>query len=103
MEIAVSMGAIVKQQEFLGYIQQKNAALKFANNNYVLCLDADEALDDELVNSIMQAKRNFTAPAYCFNRCTNYAGILQNMAAGTQIKKPACLITFCTMGWYKPP
>lgn len=74
VEIATSMGAIVKQQKFLGYIQQKNAALELASNNYVLCLDADEALDENLVNSILLVKNNFSAKAYNFNRCTSYCG-----------------------------
>lgn len=74
VEIANSMGAIVKQQQFLDYIKQKNAALAFANNNYVLCLDADEALDDNLANAILDAKVNFSATAYSFNRYTCYCG-----------------------------
>ena len=74
VEIASKMGAIIKQQKFLGYIQQKNAALELDENNYVLCLDADEALDEDLVQSILSVKENFTAKAYNFNRCTNYCG-----------------------------
>ncbi len=74
VEISKNKGAIVKQQKFLGYIQQKNAALSFASNDYVLCLDADEALEENLINSILHAKRTFSADAYYFNRCTNYCG-----------------------------
>jgi glycosyltransferase involved in cell wall biosynthesis len=74
VEIASKMGAIVKQQPFLGYIQQKNAALEYASNNYVLCLDADEALDEKLALSIKSVKNNFSAKAYNFNRCTSYCG-----------------------------
>jgi len=74
VEIAKQKGAIVKQQIFLGHIQQKNAALDFASYNYILCLDADEALDNQLIQSIAQAKMNFSAQAYYFNRCTNYCG-----------------------------
>ncbi len=72
--IARSMGAIVTQQAFTGYIQQKNAALKLAGNDYVLCLDADETVHEELVHAILNTKRNFTATAYQFNRCTCYCG-----------------------------
>jgi glycosyltransferase involved in cell wall biosynthesis len=74
VEIALSMGAIVKQQKFSGYINQKNMALEFASNNYVLCLDADEALDEKLVNAILNAKINFKAKAYNFNRSACYCG-----------------------------
>ena len=74
VEIASKMGAIVKQQHFLGYIQQKNAALELASNHYVLCLDADEALDENLAFSICSIKKDLTAKAYSFNRCTSYCG-----------------------------
>jgi len=74
VEISKNKGAIVRQQKFLGHIQQKNAALSLASNNYVLCLDADETLGERLINSILEAKINFSANAYFFNRCTNYCG-----------------------------
>ncbi|HTE11346.1 MAG TPA: glycosyltransferase family 2 protein, partial [Chitinophagaceae bacterium] len=74
VEIAKSRGALVKQGYFLGYIQQKNSAISFASNNYILSLDADEALDEALINSILEVKLNFAADAYSMNRCTNYCG-----------------------------
>lgn len=74
VEIANSKGAIVKQQDFLGFIQQKNAALALASHDYVLCLDADEAIEENLSKSIQQVKKNFTADAYSINRCTSYCG-----------------------------
>ena len=43
---------------FEGHIQQKNYALQQATHNYVLSLDADEALSDELRHSILQQKNN---------------------------------------------
>ncbi len=45
ISIAESKGAIVKQEVFQGYIQQINRAAELASYNYVLSLDADEALD----------------------------------------------------------
>jgi glycosyltransferase involved in cell wall biosynthesis len=72
--IAKSMGAIVHQEKFRGYIEQKNLALKLSSHHYVLCLDADEALDDVLVNSISESKIKMYAKAYSMNRCTNYCG-----------------------------
>jgi len=74
VEIARSKGAIVKQRYFSGYIQQKNSAISLASNDYVLSLDADEALDETLANSILDEKANFPANAYSMNRCTNYCG-----------------------------
>ena len=74
VEIAQTKGAYVKQGFFMGYIQQKNAANALAAHDYILSLDADEALDENLANAILQAKKNFTADAYSMNRCTNYCG-----------------------------
>ncbi|MEO5592929.1 MAG: glycosyltransferase family 2 protein [Chitinophagaceae bacterium] len=74
VEIARSKGANVKQGYFLGYIQQKNSAISLASNDYILSLDADEALDENLVNCILDEKKNFAADAYYMSRCTNYCG-----------------------------
>ena len=74
VEIARARGAIVRQEKFRGYIEQKNRALQLSSNNFVLSLDADEALDQELVNSILNAKKNFGVKAYKMNRCANYCG-----------------------------
>lgn len=60
------------KQSFLGYIEQKNFALDQTSFEYVLSLDADEALSPELLLSIKEAKRNFKNNAYSFNRLTNY-------------------------------
>lgn len=74
VEIARQKGAIVKQQKFVGHIEQKNDALSIASNHYILSLDADEALDETLIRSILQAKSEFAYPAYTMNRCANYCG-----------------------------
>ena len=73
-EIAESKGAVVKLQPFLGYVEQKNMALDVATYDYVLSLDADEALDATLQTSILEAKTNFNFKGYSMNRCTNYCG-----------------------------
>lgn len=63
------------KQKFLGYIEQKNYALEHCKNTYVLCLDADECLSLELIQSIKQAKQNgFKYDSYTMNRCSNYCG-----------------------------
>jgi glycosyltransferase involved in cell wall biosynthesis len=72
--IAESMGATVKQESFKGFIQMKNRAIQLAGNDYILSLDADEALDPVLEDSIRNVKENFTTQAYRMNRCTNYCG-----------------------------
>lgn len=66
--VARSVGAVVHQQTFHGYKEQKNVALQFASYNYVLSIDADEALSVELINSILIAKESFTCSAYTMNR-----------------------------------
>jgi glycosyltransferase involved in cell wall biosynthesis len=62
------------QHAFDGHIQQKNRALQLAETEWVLSLDADEALTDELSDSILKVKQNPSGEAYAFNRLTNYCG-----------------------------
>jgi glycosyltransferase involved in cell wall biosynthesis len=59
---------------FQGHVQQKNYALKLASSEYVLSLDADEALSSELKDSLLTAKKQVTLDAYSLNRLTNYCG-----------------------------
>lgn len=74
VSIAKHKGAIVKQESFLGYKEQKNKALLLATYDYVLSLDADEALSPELIYSILEAKKKFKQSAYYMNRYNNYCG-----------------------------
>lgn len=74
VEIATEKGAIVKQELFIGYKEQKNLALKFVSHNYVLSLDADEALSPELSDSIKKEKKNFRYRSYSMNRSNFYCG-----------------------------
>ncbi|MDP9042872.1 MAG: glycosyltransferase family 2 protein [Bacteroidota bacterium] len=72
--IAESKGAIVSQEVFKDFIQKKNKAVELASYDFVLSLDADEALDPLLSDSISYVKKTGTARAYRMNRCTNYCG-----------------------------
>lgn len=74
IEIAKGKGAVVHQQYFQGYGTQKNAGLQLCGNDLVLSLDADEALNDMLVQEILTVKKSSTHDAYIMNRCTNYCG-----------------------------
>jgi glycosyltransferase involved in cell wall biosynthesis len=74
VEIAKENGASVYQEKFRGYIAQKNLAMQFAKHDYILSLDADEALDEVLSNSILAEKRTLRHRAYKMNRCTNFCG-----------------------------
>jgi glycosyltransferase involved in cell wall biosynthesis len=75
VEVAKELGAIVHQQAFTGYGAQKNAATALATHDYILFLDADELLSEELLASIRQEKeKGFTADGYTMNRLSNYCG-----------------------------
>jgi len=74
VDIAVALGAEVKRLRFEGYIKQKNKAIDLATNNYVLLLDADEAVSAELAMNILKAKENFIYKAYCMKRCSIFRG-----------------------------
>lgn len=73
-EIAISKGARVVKQKFLGHIEQKNFAITQAKYPYILSLDADEAPSDELKKSIIEAKTNWNYDGYKMNRLSNYCG-----------------------------
>lgn len=62
------------QHAFDGHIEQKNRAVTHASNPHVLSLDADEALDDTLRESIRRVKNDFSKQGYYMNRLTNYCG-----------------------------
>lgn len=72
--IALHHGARFIQHPFEGHIQQKNYALEQASGDWILSLDADEALDDTLRNSIIAFKNNPTGSGCSMNRLTNYCG-----------------------------
>jgi len=73
-DICKSKGVDFIQHPFDGHIEQKNYALSCASNDYVLSLDADEALSEELIQSIQAAKQDWTEDGYSVNRLTNYCG-----------------------------
>jgi len=73
-EICRRKGARFIKNPFEGHIEQKNYAMLSASHDYILSLDADEALSEELTNSIKNAKSNWDYDGYSFNRLTNYCG-----------------------------
>lgn len=52
VSLAQNAGAKVYQHEYVGDGPQKNLALPYASNDWVISLDADERLSDELVSEI---------------------------------------------------
>lgn len=73
-EICRELGVRFEQHAFDGHIQQKNRAMRMAQYDHVLSLDADEALDDTLQQEVVRAKKDWQGKAYKFNRLTNYCG-----------------------------
>jgi len=72
--IAESLGASVIQHCFEGYGEQKHFAIKQAKYDWVLNIDADEALSPELEKSFLELKKGPQCDAYKFNILTNYCG-----------------------------
>jgi glycosyltransferase involved in cell wall biosynthesis len=62
------------EHPFEGHIQQKNYAITQASSPFILSLDADEALDETLKQSILEVKNNWQVDGYSMNRLTNYCG-----------------------------
>jgi glycosyltransferase involved in cell wall biosynthesis len=62
------------KHEFEGYRDQKNHALQHATYKNIISLDADEALSDELRESILAIKDKWKYDGYFFNRRSNYCG-----------------------------
>ena len=67
-------GANFSFHAFEGHIEQKNYALTLAKNDFVLSLDADEALSEELKDSILEVKKSGDFDGFTMNRLNNYCG-----------------------------
>ncbi|MFI5156710.1 MAG: glycosyltransferase family 2 protein [Chitinophagales bacterium] len=72
--ICQEFGTRFIEQKFLGYIEQKNFALDQATHDFVLSLDADEAVSGELAASINKIKEQTNVDGYRMNRLTNFCG-----------------------------
>lgn len=72
--IAEAAGARVILQKFLGHREQKAFAIEQASNDFVLSLDADEALSPELQASINTVKESGTHDGYYVNRLNRLNG-----------------------------
>lgn len=67
-EICKAYGVRFIQNKFEGFIQQRTYAVNAASNDFVLALDADEAVSKELFAQIQKAKSSFSFDGYTFNR-----------------------------------
>ena len=73
LEIAERYTDKIFHQKFLGHIEQKNLAADKASHDWVLSLDCDERLSEELQASIQKIKNNLDdADAYQMPRKTFY-------------------------------
>jgi glycosyltransferase involved in cell wall biosynthesis len=72
--LAEAAGARVISQAYLGEGPQRNITEREAAHDWILALDADERLDDELVATISGLRRDDPAVAYAFNR-KSYVGL----------------------------
>ncbi len=73
-ELCKKYGAKFYSHDFLGYKEQKSYAVEKASNDYIISLDADEALSEEMKTSILKAKKKWKYDGYSFNRLNNYCG-----------------------------
>jgi len=74
-EICEGFGVKFIQQKWLGYSATKNLANTYATNDWMLSIDADEALSPELKQSIISIKIQLKIDnIYAFNRLVNYCG-----------------------------
>jgi len=62
------------EQKFLGYIEQKNFALTQATFDFIVSLDADEALSETLKKSIINLKTNWDLDGYYCRRSNYFCG-----------------------------
>ncbi len=76
VEVAKSFGARVFTEEFKGYVEQKNSLIPKCTQDWILFLDADEVVNDELKAAIVAAIASGEARAYEMNRLTFYLGKL---------------------------
>ena len=75
VELATNLGAVVIEQSWPGYANQKNRAAERADHDWILSLDADEALSEALEGEIWNLKkRGPDCDAYTMPRLAKYMG-----------------------------
>lgn len=80
--IAQQFGAKIFYNKFSGFGIQKQLAVNYASNDWVLCLDADEYLGDEIRNAIANELINPRFAAYDLTRCNKFLGRYLKHGAG---------------------
>lgn len=76
LEICSQYDCVVTQRRFNGYGAQKQYAVSLSTNSYILSIDADEFLDDDLRRSIIKLKTDgFSHRIYSLNRLNYYGNV----------------------------
>jgi (heptosyl)LPS beta-1,4-glucosyltransferase len=94
-EIAVSLGASVYEQDWLGWSAQRNKGISLAKHDWVFILEADEIVTSELANSIQRVLSNSNDPhdGYTIDRRDEFLGdLMPNMRRPS--KKRSCVRLF---------
>lgn len=74
-DLARAAGArVVQTADWPGFGRQKNRALDLASQDWVLCIDADERVSQELADEIIRAVAQGDAQAYELSRLTSFCG-----------------------------
>lgn len=80
IKIAKEFGATIYQEEWKGFVEQKNSALKKCDQDWILCLDCDEVPDGQMLIEIASKIKMGKPSAYYLNRKTVYLGKELNYA-----------------------
>ena len=72
--ICSDLNVVFKQKDWQGYSASKNHLNSLVTGDYILSIDADEALDAQLQESIKEIKTSNVPQVYALNRLTNYCG-----------------------------
>jgi glycosyltransferase involved in cell wall biosynthesis len=73
-EICLNFNVRFSRHPFDGYIEQRQYSVSLAKSDYILVIDADEALSDVLRDEILKVKENWVFDGYAFNRLNSYCG-----------------------------
>lgn len=72
-DICKKMGVRLIQQKWLGYTQTKNHGNTLAKNDWILSIDSDEILSDDLITSLKNIELK-NGEVYSLDRLTNFCG-----------------------------
>jgi (heptosyl)LPS beta-1,4-glucosyltransferase len=77
-EIAAACGALVREQEWLGWSEQRNKAISLASHDWVFVLECDEIVSPRLAASIQRAMTAAMDPrdGYSVDRRGDFFGVL---------------------------